>query len=227
MDHQWKEFLEIEKKKDYYEELKKFVQNERLSKTIYPEPSKVFNALKLTSYTDVKVVILGKEPQNTTLAANGLAFGTNANNVPVSLSTIFREIRDDVYPELATTRTDILNNTSLYSWARQGVLLWNTILTVEKGSPDSHKHKGWEELTISLIEFLNNYHYRIVYMLWGKNAQKYKQYIDEKHLVLETSFPGAHTAQQGFIGCKHFSKANKFITDNYFNKRSPITWAIV
>jgi len=227
MDQEWMNFINKEKEKQYLKDTLEFIKKERLTKTIYPEQPLILNAMKLCPYWDLKVVIIGGEPPSTIQAANGLAFATMDNFTTPSLSNIFKEIADDVYAPWRNSQMNLFKSNHLMSWAKQGVLLWNSVLTVEKGIAGSHRGKGWEELTVNLIQFLNDYPFKLTYMLWGKHAHAYAQYIGQNHTILKAAHPSPHTAIQGFFGCKHFSQANHLINKHYFNKKAPITWAIV
>lgn len=230
----WWTFIEEEMKKDYFIKLKDFVASERRTKEIYPSPEKTFEAFALCDYWNMKVVILGQDPYHTPNTAHGLAFSTLKQETPPSLQNIFVEIKQefldefkkDARVEYINPDNVILNKTNnLSSWASEGVLLLNTVLTVEKGNALSHAKKGWEEFTKNTITWLNNHPRKLVYMLWGKHAQEYEQYIDQnKHLVLTAPHPSPFSANTGFFGCKHFAIANEFIMKTYNQRVGTISW---
>lgn len=216
--NEWDALLKKEFEKDYYIELRKFLVREYNTKTIYPPAEDIFNALKYTSYSDVKVVILGQDPYHGFGQAHGLCFSVKRGvTPPPSLKNIFKELESDV-------GFKIPNHGCLTDWAKQGVLLLNTTLTVEEGKPNSHKGRGWEIFTDKIIELLNMHEEPVVFMLWGGNARAKKSLItNDRHLVLETVHPSPLSAYGGFFGCKHFSKANEFLKSNNI---TPIDWTI-
>lgn len=216
--NEWDVLLKKEFEKDYYIELRKFLVREYNTKTIYPPAEDIFNALKYTSYSDVKVVILGQDPYHGFGQAHGLCFSVKRGvTPPPSLKNIFKELESDV-------GFKIPNHGCLTDWAKQGVLLLNTTLTVEEGKPNSHKGRGWEIFTDKIIELLNMHEEPVVFMLWGGNARAKKSLItNDRHLVLETVHPSPLSAYGGFFGCKHFSKANEFLKSNNI---TPIDWTI-
>lgn len=216
--NEWDALLKKELEKDYYIELRKFLVREYNTKTIYPPAEDIFNALKYTSYSDVKVVILGQDPYHGFGQAHGLCFSVKRGvTPPPSLKNIFKELESDV-------GFKIPNHGCLTDWAKQGVLLLNTTLTVEEGKPNSHKGRGWEIFTDKIIELLNMHEEPVVFMLWGGNARAKKSLItNDRHLVLETVHPSPLSAYGGFFGCKHFSKANEFLKSNNI---TPIDWTI-
>jgi len=225
----WKEHINQEMSKEYGVKLRDFVKTERLTKHIYPASENLMDAFRLCDYSDLKVVILGNEPYHSPMTSHGLAFSSLQSNIPPSLQNIFKEIKNDEYDRWTNSSQVLFKNPNLTEWAVQGVLLLNTVMTVEKGVPGSHKNKGWEQFTIATINFLNNYPGPLIYMLWGNNAKEYKQYINlEKHTVLEANHPSPMTADRGgWFGCKHFSKANQFIAKHYFNIKPTICWAVL
>lgn len=216
--NEWDVLLKKELEKDYYIKLRKFLVREYNTKTIYPPAEDIFNALKYTSYSDVKVVILGQDPYHGFGQAHGLCFSVKRGvTPPPSLKNIFKELESDV-------GFKIPNHGCLTDWAKQGVLLLNTTLTVEEGKPNSHKGRGWEIFTDKIIELLNMHEEPVVFMLWGGNARAKKSLItNDRHLVLETVHPSPLSAYGGFFGCKHFSKANEFLKSNNI---TPIDWTI-
>ncbi len=213
IEDSWKAvFLEDEFAKPYFKDLADFVREEYKSGTIYPKPINIFRAFDLCPFNKVKVVIIGQDPYHGPNQANGLCFavgGTGGVEVamPPSLKNIFKEIESDIgiAPE---------NNGDLSRWAKQGVLLLNATLTVRSNTPGSHQKKGWEEFTDAVIEKLSNEKSGLVFMLWGNYAKKKGEKIDrKKHLVLEAQHPSPFSAYNGFFGCKHFSKANKYLKE--------------
>lgn len=202
-DEMWIKFLNEEKEKNYFEKLSKFLNNEYLAKTILPEYKNIFNAFKLTDFNNIKIIIIGQDPYPTKGVANGLAFSVNKNQaIPKSLVNIFKEICcefDFEYPVSG----------DLTSWASHGIFLINRILTVEEGKPLSHKNKGWEQFTTNAIKFIEkNSNGKIVYLLFGNEAKKIKEFItNNNHFVLETSHPSPLGAYKGFIGSGIFKKA--------------------
>lgn len=219
----WNELLNVELSKDYFKDLQNFISNERKSKIIYPEAKNTFNAFKLTPYDDVKVVIIGQDPYHSPGHAHGLAFSSLSDSRPPSLNNIFKEVYNDIYKNWKVNReaewnmSEIFETNDLTSWAKQGVLLFNIIMTVEKGIAGSHAKKGWETLSVEIVKKLNQHPRKLVFMLWGKFAQAMKKYItDEKHLILEAAHPAAEAYKEnaGFFGCKHFSKCNSFLEKN-------------
>lgn len=215
VNNEWDQILRGEYSKDYFIELVKFIRKEYKNKTIYPQPSDIFNALKLSSYENTKVIILGQDPYHGEGEAHGLSFSVeNGTKLPPSLINIFKELRND----LSITRTE----GNLEDWAQQGVLLLNTVLTVEKDKANSHKNKGWELFTDAIIEKLAQKETALVFILWGNNAKAKKVLITSpKHLVLESSHPSPFSCRYGFEGSKPFSKANKYLIKN---NQKPIKW---
>lgn len=204
----WDEILEEEYKKEYFTNLIKFVEEEYKNKTVYPEEKNIFRALKTTDYENLKVVILGQDPYHGEKEANGLAFSVNRDvKIPPSLRNIFKELENDI----SVKRED----TDLIDWAEDGVLLLNTILTVEKDKAFSHQKYGWETFTDAIIKKINEIDRPIVYILWGNAARSKKEYINNpKHFIIESAHPSPLSANRGFFGTKPFSKANKFLKDN-------------
>ena len=217
MNH-FKDLIEEESKKDYYIKLHEFVENEYATKTIYPSKENIFFALKNTPYEYVKVVILGQDPYHGQGEAHGMAFSVNPGiKVPPSLKNIFNEIKRDI-------GCKIPNNGYLLKWARQGVLMLNSVLTVEKDKPASHQMKGWEIFTNRIIEEINKKDTPVVFLLWGKFAKEKASLItNKKHLVLTSSHPSPYAVKYGFDGCSHFSKTNIFLKEN---NMAPIDWQI-
>lgn len=214
----FKNIIEEESKKDYYKKLHEFVINEYNTKTIFPPKEKIFNALKTTPYDKVRVVIIGQDPYHGIGEAHGMCFSVNPGiKIPPSLMNIYKELNRDL-------GCKIPNNGYLVKWANQGVLLLNSVLTVEKDKPASHQNKGWEIFTDRIIEELNKSQTPIVFLLWGNFAkQKARLITNKKHLILTSSHPSPFSVKYGFEGCSHFSKANKFLASNNL---TPIDWQI-
>ena len=212
INKKWDEVLSNEFKKDYFKKLGIFVKNEYNKKEIYPKYNDIFNALRYTDYDDVKVVILGQDPYHGYNEAHGLSFSVKKGTpMPPSLQNIFKELEND----LNIKKTD----SDLTSWAKQGVFLLNSIMTVEKDKPLSHKDKGWEIFTDNIIKCLNEREKPIVFVLWGSYARSKKVLITNKrHLVLESVHPSPLSAYRGFFGSKPFSKINAFLEKNNIEK---------
>ena len=204
----WYELLKEEFDKDYFKSLQSFLKNEYNTKTIYPKDKNVFNALNQTKYSDVKVVIIGQDPYINEGQAHGLCFSVEQGELPPSLKNIFKELHDEL-------NCYIPNNGNLTKWARQGVLLLNSVLTVEKGKSFSHKDKGWEIFTKKIIEKLAQKQTPIVFMLWGSGARQIVKDVDlSNHYVLTCAHPSPLSAYNGFFGCGHFKKCNEFLVKN-------------
>ena len=202
----WDLALEDEFKKGYFLKIKEFVDEEYESKTIYPPYGEIFNAFKFTPLSSVKVVILGQDPYHEKGQAHGLAFSTpDGCPIPRSLKNIFKEINNEYgYP--------IPESGCLEKWAEQGVFLLNTVLTVEEGNANSHSKCGWQTFTDNVIKLLNSHESPIVFLLWGKQAEKKKELItNPNHRVLITSHPSPFSARRGFLGSNHFRHANEFL----------------
>ena len=215
MHESWRSFLKAEFDKPYFKELSEFLHHEYETKTIYPKKSLVFRAFA-TDLNDVKVVILGQDPYHTPGAAEGLAFSVpNSQPIPPSLINIYKEIDDDIGHHENPRG-------SLASWQKQGVLLLNTVLTVEAHKPKSHSGKGWETFTTEVIKYLNETRPHLVFILWGRDARNKKTLIDaSRHLILESAHPSPLSAYAGFFGSKPFSKCNQFLEENGLK---PIVW---
>ncbi|MEW4285911.1 uracil-DNA glycosylase [Priestia koreensis] len=218
LKNDWAPLLEDEFQKPYYLELRKFLAEEYQTKTIYPDMYDIFNALHYTSYENTKVVILGQDPYHGPNQAHGLSFSVQPGvKTPPSLANIYKELHSEFGYEIP-------NNGYLVKWAKQGVLLLNTVLTVQRGEANSHKGKGWETFTNRVIELVSQKEDPIVFMLWGKHAQEKKELIQSnKHLILESPHPSPFSANRGFFGNQHFLKANEFLKEN---DREPIDWQI-
>lgn len=208
----WDIVLEPEFKKPYFEKLGVFVKSEYKSKTIYPKYQNIFNALRYTDYDEVKVVILGQDPYHGENEAHGLSFSVlEGVPRPPSLNNIFKELKDDIGVDRS------VNN--LTDWAKQGVLLLNSIMTVQKDRPLSHKNKGWETFTDNIIKLLNEREKPIVFILWGSYARSKKEMItNPKHYIIESVHPSPLSANRGFFGSKPFSKTNNFLEKNGMRK---------
>ncbi len=216
----WSDVLGQEKQQPYFQETLNFVRQEReAGKVIYPPAAVVFNAFKYTEFADVKVVILGQDPYHGPNQAHGLCFSVLPGvAVPPSLVNIYKELQKDI------PGFEIPPHGYLLSWAQQGVLLLNTVLTVEAGKAHSHASLGWEKFTDRVIAALNDHREGLVFLLWGNHAQKKGQYIDrQRHHVLMAPHPSPLSAHRGFLGCGHFSKTNQFLTEA---GQQPITWQI-
>ena len=215
INKKWDTLLKEEFKKTYFKNLGIFVKNEYKNKTIYPEYKNIFNALRLTDYDEVKVVILGQDPYHGKNEAHGLSFSVRKGvKTPPSLQNIFKELYNDLGIKKQTT--------DLTPWAKQGVFLINAILTVVKDTPLSHKGKGWETFTDNLIKLLNQREKPIVFILWGSYARSKKELITNKnHYIIESVHPSPLSASRGFFGSKPFSKTNNFLVTNGIK---PIDW---
>ena len=202
----WNEILAEEMQKEYYQELQAFVQKRRAEVRVFPEEKNVFNALELTPFESVKVVILGQDPYHGFGQAHGLSFSVQKGiPLPPSLKNIYKELQEDIGGDLPTEG-------DLTHWAKQGVLLLNTVLTVEEGNANSHKGMGWERLTNRLIESLNELKHPVIFILWGKPAQdKEKLITNPNHVILKAPHPSPLSAYRGFFGSKPFSRVNDIL----------------
>ena len=216
LGNDWDDLLKDEFQKDYYLEIRKFLKSEYFTKSIFPPMHDIFNALKYTPFENTKVVILGQDPYHEPGQAHGLSFSVKKGvKIPPSLVNIYKELHDDI-------GMNIPSHGELTSWAKQGVLLLNATLTVRQGQANSHQKIGWATFTDNVIKLLNDSKRPIVFLLWGGNARGKKAYITGKHhLVLESVHPSPLSAYNGFFGCKHFSKANKFLEQS---GQVPINW---
>ena len=214
----WQQPLEVEFKKPYYKDLYKKVLEEYRSRQIFPNPEDIFNAFHLTPLKDVKVVILGQDPYHNDGQAHGLCFSVKPDvEVPPSLVNIYKELQDDL-------GCRIPNNGYLVKWAKQGVLMLNTVLTVRAHQANSHRGIGWEQFTDAVIRAVDAQDRPIVFLLWGRPAQMKKSMLhNPKHLILEAPHPSPLSAYRGFFGCKHFSQTNAFLEKNGL---APIDWQI-
>ena len=217
---QWTDVIGTEKAQPYFQHALQQVHIARASgKTIYPPQEDVFNAFKYTAFEDVKVVILGQDPYHGANQAHGLAFSVKPEvAIPPSLLNIYKELTQDI------SGFQMPSNGYLVKWAEQGVLLLNTVLTVERGMAHSHANLGWERFTDKVIAVLNEHREKLVFLLWGSHAQKKGQIIDRtRHFVLTAPHPSPLSAHRGFFGCRHFSKTNSYLESNGMK---PIDWQI-
>lgn len=213
----WKTVIENEQNKDYYKNLEKIIDEKYTSSIVYPSKDKIFNAFELTPINDLKVVILGQDPYHQPFQAQGLAFSTPKEiKNPPSMVNILKEIESEY-----STPSQCLDG-DLIPWAKQGVLLINTILTVEDSKPKSHHKIGWEIFTDNIIKYISQNCDNIVFLLWGSNAITKEKIIDTtKHHILTAPHPSPLSAYRGFFGCDHFKKTNEFLRS--INKE-PIQW---
>lgn len=216
--NEWDEQLKGEFDKEYYQKLRGFLAKAYKTRTVYPDMYDIFNALKLTSFSQVSVVIIGQDPYHGEGQAHGLSFSVKKGvEPPPSLKNIFKEIHQELGIEIP-------KHGELTKWAKQGVLLLNAVLTVYSGEANSHKNIGWEIFTDRVIELLNERKEPIVFLLWGANARQKKKLItNPNHKILETVHPSPLSAYNGFFGCGHFSQANEFLKSV---GREPIDWSL-
>ena len=214
----FKEILDEESKKEYMINLKQFIDDEYNTKTIFPERKNIMNSMKYTPYERVKVVIVGQDPYHGIGEAHGLCFSVQPGiKTPPSLVNIYKELKRDL-------GCYIPNNGCLIKWAKEGVLLLNSVLTVVKDTPGSHRGKGWEIFTDTIIKSINEKDEPVVFLLWGSYAKEKAAYItNPKHLVLKTSHPSPFSVRNGFDGCSHFSKTNEFLKSHGIE---PVDWQI-
>ena len=212
----WDKLLSEEFEKPYFKELTDFLEEEYKKRVIYPPKDEIFTALKLTSFADTKVVIIGQDPYHGKGQAHGLCFSVREGiKLPPSLKNIFKELESDIGKPIS-------NSGYLADWAKQGVLMINTVLTVREGEPTSHKGKGWEIFTDAVIEKLNQKQTPIIFLLWGAHAEKKAKLITNPlHQKLISGHPSPLSAYRGFFGCKHFSKTNEILVNN---GNTPIKW---
>lgn len=216
----WRDMIGSEKAQPYFQHILQQVQQQRDSgKIIYPPKADVFNAFRYTEFDQVKVVILGQDPYHGPNQAHGLAFSVRPNvQIPPSLQNIYKELSQDI------AGFQIPNHGYLVDWAQQGVLLLNTVLTVEQGKAHSHANFGWETFTDHVIAMLNQHIQGLVFLLWGSHAQKKGQFIDrQKHCVLTAPHPSPLSAHRGFFGCHHFSSTNQYLIQQ---GKTPINWSL-
>ncbi|MDQ7042716.1 MAG: uracil-DNA glycosylase [Sulfurimonas sp.] len=214
----WSEFLDLELQKDYFKNLLLFIKNEYRTKTIYPKYEDIFRAFNLLPLSEVKVVIIGQDPYHGLNQANGLAFSVASSvKIPPSLKNIYKELIDDIG---CSTPKD----GNLTKWATQGVLLINSVLTVQDSMPHSHKNKGWEIFTDTIIKSLSYKYENIVFILWGSSSKKKEILIDAtKHLVLKAPHPSPLSSYRGFFNSKPFSKTNEYLR---VHKKKEIDWCL-
>ena len=214
----WSKYLSVEKEKEYFRNLYTFLNN-RSTFDIYPQRGNWFKAFEYSSFTSTRVIILGQDPYHGEGQAEGLSFSVPKGiTIPPSLRNIYKELNSD---EVDFSQPEHGN---LVSWAQQGVLLLNSVLTVEKNSPAAHANHGWEIFTDEVIRILNDNKQHLVFILWGAFANKKSELIDsDRHLILRSAHPSPFSAHKGFFGCKHFSQANEYLLSN---KQQPISWNI-
>lgn len=211
----WANLLQEEFEKPYFKKLQAFLEEEYSKYDVYPKMENIFNALNATKYEDVKVVIIGQDPYHEPNQAHGLAFSVQDGvELPPSLVNIYKEIEDDLGVKCSRSG-------DLTRWAKQGVLLLNTTLTVRRGQANSHSEKGWKIFTNEIIKLLSKRSDPMVFLLWGSHAQSFAPEIESQHLVLKAPHPSPLSAYRGFFGCKHFSKANDFLQKH---GKTPIDW---
>lgn len=219
IQNDWLDAIGGEFRKPYYKELYQFVKEEYHTHVIYPPSDDIFNAFHLTPLSEVKVMILGQDPYHNAHQAHGLCFSVlpDQKEIPPSLQNIYKELHDDC-------GCYIPNNGYLEKWARQGVLMLNTVLTVRAHQANSHQGRGWEKFTDAIIEAVNAQDRPIVYLLWGSPAQrKIPMLTNPKHLILKAPHPSPLSAYRGFFGCRHFSQTNDFLVSHGL---TPIDWQI-
>ena len=213
----WEDVINLEKEKEYYEKLKNEIDKRYETSTVFPEKQNIFKAFSLTKLENLKVVILGQDPYHGLGQAQGLAFSTPSNiKNPPSMVNILKEINDDL------GKKSICEDGDLTSWAKQGVMLLNTILTVEEGKAKSHHNLGWEIFTDNIIKYISDNKENVIFILWGSPAiAKTKLINKSKHHILTAPHPSPLSSYRGFFGCKHFSKTNEILTNL---KKEPINW---
>ena len=218
LNSDWLNLFNDEFKKDYFVSLKQFIDSEYKTKTIFPKYENIFRAFNLLKPNELKVVIIGQDPYHGVNQANGLAFSVcDRCKIAPSLKNIFKELIDDI-------NCDAPANGNLTKWAEQGVLLINSVLTVEESKPNSHKDKGWENFTDNIIKKLSDLDENIVFILWGASSQKKEKLIDaDKHCIIKSAHPSPLSAYRGFFGSKPFSKTNEYLLKH--NKKE-IDWCL-
>ena len=218
ISNDWLQPLQKEFKKPYYRKLYDTVKREYSTYQVFPPADDIFNAFHLTPLSEVKVVILGQDPYHNVNQAHGLCFSVQPTvEIPPSLENIYKELHDDL-------GCKIPNNGYLVKWAKQGVVLLNTVLTVRAHQANSHQNIGWEQFTDAVIEILDQQDRPMVFLLWGKPAQRKKAMLhNPNHLILEAPHPSPLSAYRGFFGCRHFSKTNQFLEEHGL---TPIDWQI-
>lgn len=215
---EWINYFKQEKQKTYFKQLAQFIKEERERTIVFPKQDDVFNAFKLCPYDTVKVVILGQDPYHNEHQAHGLSFSVQKGEpLPPSLRNIFKELSNDLNVPIST-------NGDLTHWAKQGVLLLNTVLTVEKNNPNSHANKGWEVFTDGIISMLNQKDTPVIFVLWGNYAQNKQTLITNPlHTIIKSAHPSPLSAHRGFLGSKPFSKINTLLVRQ---KQTPIDWQL-
>ena len=217
LDKNWSEKLSSRFSQEYKKELFSWLEKEYATKTIFPPKEKVFNALNLVPVSQVKVVIIGQDPYHTLGQADGLAFSCHNGTPQPSLRNIYKEITDDLGYSMSSS-------TDLTPWAKQGVMLLNTSLTVIEHLPASHSNKLWHTFTTEIVKILNELNQPIVFMLWGNHAKSFLPLLNNSnHLILTSAHPSPFSAYNGFFGCKHFSKCNNFLMEH---RIKPIDWKL-
>ena len=217
LEKNWSEILTSRFTQEYKKELFSWLEQEYATKTVFPPKEKVFNALNLVPVNDVKVVIIGQDPYHVFGQADGLAFSCHNGTPQPSLRNIFKEISSDLGYSMSSS-------TDLTPWAKQGVMLLNTSLTVIEHLPASHSNKLWHKFTTEIVKILNELNQPIVFMLWGNHAKSFLPLLNNSnHLVLQSAHPSPFSAHSGFFGCKHFSKCNNFLMQHGL---TPIDWKI-
>ena len=218
LNNDWDNIIGDEFNKEYYLKLRMFLKEEYANHTVYPDMYDLFSALKETSYSSVKVVILGQDPYHEPNQAHGMAFSVKPGvAIPPSLLNMYKELKAEYGYEIPKTGY-------LLPWAKQGVLLLNAALTVREGEANSHQGKGWEIFTDRVISALNERTDSVIFLLWGNNARKKRELItNPRHFILEAAHPSPLSASRGFMGCGHFKKANEILISQL---KSPINWQI-
>ena len=218
ISNEWYEILQKEMQKEYFLKLTNFIEKEYNNNVIYPPKHNVFNALNICSFKNIKVVILGQDPYHGYGQAHGLAFSVKQNiKTPPSLKNILKELTQDI-------KCDIPKKSDLSNWAKQGVLLLNSVLTVREKKAVSHQKKGWEIFTNNIVRTISQEKQGIIFMLWGNYAKEKMHFIDDsKHYILTAAHPSPLSAYNGFFGCKHFSKTNLILKQQ--NKKT-INWCL-
>lgn len=219
IENSWKQHIEGEFQKDYFLQLENFlIQRSKTEVPVYPESKNIFKALDSTPFEEVKVVILGQDPYHGPGQAHGLSFSVpRGQKIPPSLQNIFKELHEDL-------RVPISSSGDLCQWAQQGVLLLNSVLTVEDGKPGSHQNQGWEKFTDRVVEVLNEKRQNLVFILWGAYSQKKGVFINtDKHLIIKSAHPSPLSSYRGFFGSRPFSKTNEYLIST---QQSPINWSL-
>lgn len=220
LTNSWKDLLSREEEQPYYKFLETFLERQYMEQTVYPKKENIFNALQLTDYDNVKVVILGQDPYHGPNQAHGLSFSVEkGQKLPPSLKNMMKELQQDIGCEIP-------EHGDLTSWAKQGVLLLNTVLTVQAGKANSHKGQGWEQFTNAVIELLAKREQPIVFLLWGKPAQSKRMLIEQissNHIILQSPHPSPLSAHRGFFGSRPYSKANEALLSL---GQQPIDWCL-